>query len=437
MNIFHLLRNSQKILGINARNLDYIARFNSPQTIRIADNKLTTKTYLKQADLPFPGTLVTISGLEDIDTINWEELPPSFVIKPVSASQGRGVLIVFGKSKKREHTWIKSDGGRITKEEIEIHLSNILAGAFSEEKDFAFFEERVKIHPALKPYARRGTPDIRVVVFNNVPVMAELRLPTMRSGGRSNLHMGGIGVGIDLANGITTHAIYLGKAIRCLPGTRVLLSGVAIPSWTKILLLAVEAQRACGLGFAGIDIGIDRQGNPLIFEVNAQPGLAIQNANLSGLREHLERVKGVNVKSARQGISLAQALFGGDTRRQIEGISGKKIIGPFEIIEVEIPKGLWPTMAKVDTGADSTSVDRALVKKLQIPKEKLERRVVKSALGEETRDVVAISFIMKGERIETEATLSDRSDLRYDILIGRKDLRNFLIDVSIKKPKNI
>ncbi len=35
------------------------------------------------------------------------------------------------------------------------------------------------------------------------PVMAMLRLPTRQSGGKANLHQGAIGVGVDLATGVT------------------------------------------------------------------------------------------------------------------------------------------------------------------------------------------------------------------------------------------
>lgn len=437
MNIIQFFREADRVLGMNTRNLDYTTPYNPPQSVLLAIDKLKTKTCLASAGLPISPTLGVISQWQEVRAIKWDDLPPGFVVKPVSSSQGKGVLVVFGKSKKRPDTWIKSDGTGIHREHIETHLFNILGGTFSDTGDRAFIEERVKIHPLLKPYARRGTPDIRVIVFNSVPVMAELRLPTVRSEGRSNLHMGGIGIGIDLALGITTHAIYLGQPIRTLPGTRTLLSGVAIPSWDKVLLLAVEAQKATGLGFAGIDIGVDPQGHPLVFEVNARPGLAIQSANRSGLRQHLERVKGLHIKSARHGVSIAQALFGGDVTRQLEITSGRKIVGIFEPIEIQTPKGLWSITAKLDTGAYSSSVDEDLLKKLGIKKQLLYSKVVKSTLGEEVRHFVPLTFFLKGEKIETEVSVTERSESRYQFLIGRKDLRNFLLDPSRKKPKMV
>jgi hypothetical protein len=80
---------------------------------------------------------------------------------------------------------------------------DILEGAYSlgNVPDSAFIEEFVGRHKAFRRYAYRGTPDIRVIVYNKVPVMAMLRLPTKESGGRANLHRGAIAAGIDMATG--------------------------------------------------------------------------------------------------------------------------------------------------------------------------------------------------------------------------------------------
>jgi len=62
-------------------------------------------------------------------------------------------------------------------------------------------EERIKIHPMFLSLTKWGTPDVRVIVYNRVPVMAMLRVPTEKSGSKANLQQGAIGLGIDLATG--------------------------------------------------------------------------------------------------------------------------------------------------------------------------------------------------------------------------------------------
>ena len=62
--------------------------------------------------------------------------------------------------------------------------------------DAAIFQQRVRLHPAFEPVAFQGIPDVRVILYRGEPAMAMLRLPTKESGGRANLHQGGIGAGV-------------------------------------------------------------------------------------------------------------------------------------------------------------------------------------------------------------------------------------------------
>ena len=87
---------------------------------------------------------------------------------------------------------------------------------------------------------------------------------------RANLHLGAIGVGIDMATGVTTSAIYKNKIIDSVPGTRLLLSGIQIPFWQEILYMAAKVQVVTGLGYLGVDLVIDDLGHfPLPKEVEA------------------------------------------------------------------------------------------------------------------------------------------------------------------------
>jgi len=64
-------------------------------------------------------------------------------------------------------------------------------------------------------------------------------------------------------------------------------------------------------------------------------------------------------------------------------------------------------------------------------------RVVKSSNGEiEKRYVIKESAIFCGKKRVIELTLTDRSNMKYDLLLGRRFLRNFLVDVSSKYLKS-
>jgi len=426
--MFNALKNYRGILGLNARNLDYVIKKRG-QCLEVANNKLLTKKILQGAGLPMPETYFVIRNKKDFNKFNWD-LPKSFVIKPSRSLGGEGVLIVYGK-KKNIPVWIKAGQRLINLEEIKRHVYNILEGNFSpkEKEDKAIFEERVKLHPAFKPYTfKGGIPDVRVIVYQKIPIMAQLRLPTEESEGRSNLHLGGIGVGIDLKTGVTTTSIIHDRFIDKIPGTRHILSGIQIPYWKDVLQIAALAQKHAGIDLLGIDIAIDREKGPMIFEINSRPGIAIQMANQSPLRERLKRIEGLRIKSANRGTKIAQELFGGEIEEELEEISGRKIIGLFESIEIVGSNNKkLKLVAKIDTGAYRTSIDKDLADKLNLKESKKKIKFV-SSLGEEERRLIDLTFSLAGQNITTEASAANRSNLKYSIIIGRRDLDLFLLD---------
>ena len=63
-----------------------------------------------------------------------------------------------------------------------------------------------------------------------------------------------------------------------------------MPYWDQMLLMAARSMEMTGLGYLGMDLAIDRDRGPLLLELNARPGLAIQIANRKGLWGRLEKV---------------------------------------------------------------------------------------------------------------------------------------------------
>jgi len=152
---------------------------------------------------------------------------------------------------------------------------------------------------------------VRVVVFRGVPVLAMLRLPTRRSDGRANLHLGGVGVGIDVADGTTTWAVRRGRRVDRHPDLDVPIRGIAVPAWDDVLLLATRAADAIGLGFVGVDVVIDARHGPVVLELNARPGLTIQVANRRGLRPLLDAVAHAALPaSAADRVAFGRGLAG-------------------------------------------------------------------------------------------------------------------------------
>jgi alpha-L-glutamate ligase-like protein len=429
MILVDFFKNYPKILGLNARNLEYVLKKSQAKKTTLANNKLRVKKILKEANLPVSDTYAVIKNIYDFDKFNWE-LPKTFVLKPNKGLGGQGVVIVYGK-KKNSPVWIKAGQQLLPLSAIKNHVNNILEGNFSskEREDTAFFEERIFLHPDFKPYTfKGGIPDIRVVVYDKIPVMAELRLPTEESEGRSNLHLGGIGVGIDMKTGITTTAIQHNRPIEYIPKTRLVLSGLQIPQWKEILRTAALAQKVIGIKLLGIDIALDRKKGPVIFEVNSRPGLAIQLANQAPLRERLERIKDLKIKSAQRGTKIARELFGEEVEEELKELQRRRVIGIFEVIDLLISNNQYKKVkAKIDTGAYRTSIDERLVKELDLEIIKKSIQYI-SSLGKETRQLANLKFLLGGTLIETQASIADRSQLKYDMIIGRRDLRNFLID---------
>ncbi len=438
--MFEFLEKSRYVLGMNARILTYMRPSNSLRAIRIADNKLLAKRILKKNGLPVLQNYAVIRKLHELRDFDWSTLPNSFTLKPNRGLGGEGILIVYAKRKKYPHPWVKADKKIITINDLESHILNILEGTYSMTSvpDVAFFEERIKLLKLFKPYSFRGIPDIRIIVYNSVPIMAELRLPTEESGGKANLHLGGIGVGIDMGTGVTTTAICKNKIIEYVPKTRLPLRGIQIPDWEEILRLAIHAQQITKIGFLGIDIAIDREKGPVILELNTRPGLSIQIANLSPLNDRLKRVKGLKVKTVTKGVKLAQDLFGGEVEDELEEISGRKVVGINETIEIlDKNKEKHAIMAKVDTGAYRTTICSNLAKELGVD-QVIGSKKVRGALGMEERNIVNFSFYMDKRMVTTEAFVADRSEMKYDIIVGRRDLKRFLVDpaknVFMKKP---
>ncbi len=468
MSIFDIYTNRKLVLGQNQRNLFYIRKYNSKYAKEIADDKILTKKVLSKANIPTPKLVTIINSRSELNSLDLATLPNSFVVKPVHGIEGRGIEIFYNRDK--HNNWIKGDGTKVSPTDF-FHLAlAILDGRYSlhQEPDKILIEERVQPHKKFKYYTYKGTPDVRILVFNRIPIMSYIRIPTKESEGKANLALGALGIGIDMAKGVTTTAIS-GKSggVEYIPGTKLPASGLQIPYWDKILRYAIETQIATNLNFAAVDFLIDRELGPMVVELNARPGLSIQLANDDGLRWRLRKALGVKVTTVDKGIRLAKDLFGGEIESNIELLSGKDVIGIYEnvtLISQDHKKDIQ-TKAKIDTGADSTSIDIELARKIgysdlidafeaeKVPADlgrdeglalckelwnKLSPQFeyltalhfIKSSHGTSIRPGIRMQLRLQDTEFETKATLFDRSNMDYPVIIGRKSLGKFLVDPS-------
>ena len=421
------------ILGLNARTQLFAYKYNTKRGKNIADSKIQTARVLKKADVPHPKIYKKFTDPRDVLAYNWDFLPPKFALKPSRGMGGEGIIVV--KRRLKDGRWLSTQKERLTIDDLKLHTLDILEGAYSmgNVPDVGFIQEYVGRAKVFRRWAYRGTSDIRVIVFNKIPIMAMLRLPTKESGGRANLHQGALGVGVDIATGITTKAIWHGEEIVFKPGTELKLRGIKIPGWSSILETAVNAQDASGLGYAGVDIVVHPDKGPMVLELNAQPGLQIQLANMEGLKKRLERVEDLNVVDKDHGVMIAKALFAGrfENRKALE--EGIKTIKNDEIIKVILPnRRKVEVVAKVDTGAWRSSIDKTFAEKNGLLKGNniLWTKVFKSSLGSEERSVINLSFYLAGRRINTIASVANRKGLKRVCIIGRRDLQGFLVKVE-------
>lgn len=281
------------MLNMNQRNVGYIGRYNDRSFYPLVDNKLRTKLAVAEYGVNTPRLLQVVRYQYEIPHFReMAEDLKGFAIKPAKGSGGKGITVITGRD---EEEFIKASGMRVPTDYLERHLSNILAGLYSlaGTPDVAIVENIVESIPELARYSHQGVPDIRIVVFQGYPVMAMLRLATTASDGKANLHQGAVGVGLDIATGQGLNAVQFNKPIKLHPDTGLALENLQIQDWRKMLEMASRCFEATGLGYMGVDLVLDVKEGPLLLELNARPGLAIQMANGRGLLPRLKTIEGL------------------------------------------------------------------------------------------------------------------------------------------------
>lgn len=281
---------SHGVLSMNRRNVEFIALLNKRKDYPKADNKLLTKELAQEHGVAAPRLYTTFEYAGELHafTERTDDLE-SFVIKPARGSGGEGVLVIDGRD---GDSYIRGKKERYSFYELRYHCAGILHGLYSlgGRPDMVIVEEKVTFDTIFEGLTVDGVPDIRLIVVKGIPIMAMLRLPTMASRGRANLHQGAVGVGVDIATGKTTTAVAGSQNIKHHPDTGKELCGLQLPHWERLLEIAAKCYDFSNLGYLGVDIVYDMSKGPLLLEINARPGLAIQIANRMGLITPIKKV---------------------------------------------------------------------------------------------------------------------------------------------------
>ncbi len=287
MSLAHWIEAARVVVGMNRRNVLGILPRNQRRDFPVADDKLLAKRILREAGVPVAPTLATFSHFGEIRELGARiGHLPEFVVKPAQGSGGRGILVIAEQAGER----LRTAGNRwLTRDQLRKHVADIVYGVYSLDRgDVAVVEPRLRPSPFFASLFPQGLTDVRVIVVDHEPVLAMLRVPTLASDGRANLHQGALGLAVDVSTGAITRAWWRRRVVEAHPDSGAPLLDLRVPGWATICDVAVRAGRAVPLRYLGVDVVVDDAWGPLVLEINARPGLEIQNVNGIGLRARLD-----------------------------------------------------------------------------------------------------------------------------------------------------
>ncbi len=296
---YRLFRIKNTPMSMMIRNRNYIAQYNPP-IIHPLINKYDMKGLFDKWGVATAELLAVVDNVDQLDPL-FKRLSTEvvfkngFVIKPSQSYGGMGIVVVQEVTPEGNFR-VGSDiyHPDALKEECKrIIQGEYLTAHTTSENDIIVIEEKINLADSMKSISI-GLPDIRVIVFRGIPVMAMARLPTKESDGKANLKQGAIGAGIHLSSGLIFRAEWKTNPLNIHPDTGNEIIGYQFTKWDEILAVACLAQKSTGLGYAGVDLVLGQKNGEekiYVLEINKRPGLEIQNINLASLMERLDYIE--------------------------------------------------------------------------------------------------------------------------------------------------
>ena len=423
------------ILWQNARNLKYIWEYNDNFARNLADNKIKTKEFLSAKGVNVPESLAIIKNHNELDKFDYQTLSPPFVIKPNAWFWWQWILIF--ESLDADGNFVTKKWTVYTKQTLEHHLREILDGFFSLSwtRDKIIIEKKIELDEGIELIWKYGLPDIRVIVFKLVPVIAMLRIPTEESWWTANTHSWACAVWIDIWSGILTYITHYNKVIKSVPWIWDI-RWLKIPYWEDILKMSAKLQKITNIWYLACDIVLDKNQWPSLLEVNIRPGLSVQVANLAPLASRLRKLDGVSITSEEKWVRLWMDLFWGDIEDKIESISWKRILWQLEYISICIGEKHHQYIAEISISEKDNIIDSSFV-----------TDILKIEISEINNNKIRLKYKLLWEEQTADFliwTLSDhnivlwRRSLRWDLIDPNKYKKGELpSDYDINKEKNI
>jgi len=296
------------ILSMNKRNLEFIKRLNPKTSINLADNKIETKIFLEERWINVPKTLAIIPTKKYLNSFQLSTIKEnSFVIKPVSWSKWNWILIVENIKNWEYKIW----DDIVSEWFLKWHMQDILNWDFSLNYwyDKVLIEEKLIPWNSFEKFCDFWLADIRVIVYNLVPVAAMVRVPTKSSSWKANLAQWWIWIWIEVWSWII-NTLYKNRKVyrKNFPEWFEELRWYEIPFWDEILLSSSKAQFFVNLWYLALDWVITDTW-PKILEINARAGLEIQNVCLLPLKNRLEKIQDLKVLEPEKWVELSKSLF--------------------------------------------------------------------------------------------------------------------------------
>jgi len=200
--------------------------------------------------------------------------------------------------------------------------------------------------------------------------------------------------------------------------------------------IAIDATTVLDLDTAGVDLfAVD--GEWYVLEVNPTAGFrglfeATETSPAPYIAAHaIERAETTLPDSAVHDLASTLDDSVPECKPSLDEHVGAETLGYTARVRVSGTAGVVSTVAKSDTGAKRTSIDTDLAGEIGAgPMEGTIEVRSSSTPGTETRPLVDLDLRVNGRWRTVTASVTDRSEMRYDVLLGRDVLQSYTLDVS-------